>query len=135
MVTDLERNVNTCDQDQMPWVSNCGYDAVGAILKELYPSIKPRGTDWAKAGEVVAFNQTEFVPEADAADTYFDQEGYAYVPNSCKEEGTRCGVHLSLHGCGMGKWLIQKSWVENAGYLEWASTNDMIVLFPQNVNS
>jgi len=37
-----------------------------------------------------------------------------------------------MHGCLQTARLNGQGAVRNAGYLEWAATNDLIVVFPQN---
>ena len=61
--------------------------------------------------------------------SYFDDKGYVYIPNSCK--ANECSVHTVLHGCGGGAAYLGTAFIENAGYLEWATTNNITLLFPQ----
>ena len=60
----------------------------------------------------------------------FEDTGFVYVPDSCSQ-GTECQVHVALHGCSQSQTYLQRQFVENTGYLEWAGTNDIIVMFPQ----
>ncbi|CAF4255873.1 unnamed protein product [Rotaria socialis] len=52
----------------------------------------------------------------------FDTQGYIYFPPACTK-GKKCPIHVVLHGC------------KQAGYLEIAELNDIIVLFPQVIQS
>jgi poly(3-hydroxybutyrate) depolymerase len=38
---------------------------------------------------------------------------------------------VSLHGCSQSQTYLGRTYVEDTGYLEWAGTNDIIVVFPQ----
>ncbi len=59
-----------------------------------------------------------------------DELGYVYIPNECKNN-ENCAVHVSIHGCHQGRETLDSYFVENTGYLEWAASNNMIILFPQ----
>jgi poly(3-hydroxybutyrate) depolymerase len=58
-------------------------------------------------------------------------EGYVFFPESCESGG--CRVHVAFHGCRQSTRQIGVRFVENAGYIEWAQSNRLIVLFPQIV--
>ena len=45
----------------------------------------------------------------------------------------RCHVHIEMHGCSGTNQLYMDVWARYSGYLQWAATNDIIVLFPQAV--
>ena len=55
-----------------------------------------------------------------------------YYPNTCLEKS--CKVHMHLHPCGaihqgLSKWAYD-GYIQNTGLLEYAATNDLIVIFP-----
>ena len=115
-------------------VVNCNYDAVGEMLKHIMPNqdkqpLVERDMDWQTKGTLSTFDQSEFVSPSDWQVSSFDDQGYVYIPNSCSS--TQCRVHLVTHGCSGGASFIGTGFIENAGYLEWAATNDIVVLFPQ----
>lgn len=83
----------------------------------------------------------------------FDAQGYVYFPANCNK-GKKCSIHVALHGCKQGLsrdisflmfnliflFVLGKSFVgdvfaKQAGYLEVAELNDIIVLFPQIIAS
>ena len=76
------------------------------------------------------FDQRPFLGHNTAASGMADQ-GYVFVPQSCETGG--CRVHVAFHGCRQTTRQIGLRFVENAGYIEWAQSNRLIVLFPQIV--
>lgn len=57
----------------------------------------------------------------DMADT-----GYLYVPPSCRSSGSRCRIHIALHGCKQ----TAKEFAVTAGYNNWADYYKVIVIYP-----
>ena len=88
--------------------------------------------DWQSKGDLVLFDQKEFVSALYVWDTSsMDDLGYVYIPHECRKDGANCKVHVGIHGCEQGRNKIDGTFVKNAGYLEWAASNNLIVLFPQ----
>jgi len=122
---------SACSMMGPPWILNCGDDVAGKILAAVEPLprvLQARGTQ--DLSSVTYFDQK---PLATGARMY--DWGAVYVPKSCRSEGRRCGVHVALHGCQMNPDFIQSKFIENAGYNEWAETNDLIVVYPQSAKS
>lgn len=84
-----------------------------------------REMDWASKGELIEFNQN--------GPASMDPKAYVFVPDSCLDGG--CPIHVAFHGCSQSKSSIGKEYLENTGYLEWAASNNLIVLFPQSVKN
>ena len=128
--TDLSRNQNPCDFFGPPYINNCGFDGVGDMFSHIISSdLKPRDMDWQSAGELILFDQTEFVNPLYVYDTSsLDKLGYAYIPHSCNTD--QCQIHVAIHGCHQGRESLESLYVKNTGYLEWAAANDIVVLFP-----
>ena len=44
-----------------------------------------------------------------------------------------CCLHIALHGCGMyaGFPAMNSSFIQHAGYNQWADANDLVILYPQ----
>lgn len=111
-----------------------------------------------------AFRQKEMFDnnELAAVDAVMAEKGYAFVPPQCLDGSTRCKLHVAFHGCrqGFGFTGIEpdgqpvkkalygartteaeaqlRGWthfIENAGYNEWADTNNIVVLYPQATTS
>ena len=75
--------------------------------------------------------------------------GYVYVPGAClnrtkcrvsllnsgKRVFTLCQVHVSFHGCLQSFGVIGNTYMMRSGYIQWADTNRLIVLFPQTIIS
>lgn len=139
---------NSCASTGPPYLNDCDDDQAGAILKALYPDLKPAAI--RPGGKVVAFDQSEFFRAGDAsgpasgplpgvpwpmpgmgrATLGLNDTGYAYIPAACMN-GDTCKVHIAFHGCKQTVDDIQDKFIEHAGYNRWADSNDIIVLYPQ----
>ncbi|CAF3963169.1 unnamed protein product [Rotaria magnacalcarata] len=65
----------------------------------------------------------------------FDTQGYIYFPPACNK-GKKCPIHIALHGCKQDfKSFVGDVFTKKAGYLKVAELNDIIVLFPQLIQS
>jgi poly(3-hydroxybutyrate) depolymerase len=108
-----------------PHLNACGFDLAGAALAHIYRSLDPPKV---AAGELLAFDQTEF---AQAAERYgLAPTGYAYVPEAC-QRGGGCRLHVAFHGCLQNVDSIGDAFIRHAGYNEWGEANRIIVLYPQ----
>jgi poly(3-hydroxybutyrate) depolymerase len=116
---------NACETSEPPFLNACGFDLAGAALAHIYRSLDPPK---AAAGELLAFDQTEFT---EAAERYgLAPTGYAYVPEGCTR-GAGCRLHVAFHGCLQNVDTIGDAFIRHAGYNEWAEANHIIVLYPQ----
>jgi len=120
-----------CDATAPPFINRCGTDRVTDMLAGLQAG-SPAAGSVAPAGRLIAFDQSEFVSRwrrwwdlSSLAAT-----GYVYVPAQC-EKGTRCRVHVALHGCRQGTVAIGEAFVRDTGYNAWAARHDLVVLYPQ----
>jgi poly(3-hydroxybutyrate) depolymerase len=59
--------------------------------------------------------------------------GYLYIPDVCLSE--YCKLLVNLHGCGESAALWFDTYSRTTGLLEYAATNNIIVLFPSNNDS
>ncbi len=113
------------------FINNCGYDAAGELLKYSYNRLKRPNEDELR-GRIIAFDQSLYLDSP--AQHGMGSQGFAYVPQGC-EKGKRCKLHVALHGCLQGYDRIGLTYVQNAGYNEWADSNAMVVLYPQATES
>ena len=123
-------NGNDCSANAAPYISHCtvgnkGYDQAGAILEHIYGSLSPRVA--TPTGQVVSFNQRAYA----AAATGMADTGYLYVPQNCTAAGTRCKVHVALHGCMQSAESVGDKFYTETGYNNWADNNNILVLYPQ----
>ncbi|KAL2867412.1 Alpha/Beta hydrolase protein [Aspergillus lucknowensis] len=124
--TDFDGAGNSpCGVASSPFVSNCGYDGAGEVLKWMYGELEARN-DGAASGEVLEFEQTGSY----GADG-MGSSGYIYIPAVCTDGLTACRLHVALHGCQQSYGQIQAKFIENTGYNKWADTNNIIILYPQ----
>ena len=116
---------NACSSTASPYIANCGYDGARAVLSRLYGTLNARNNAPA-AANYIEFDQTGFT----ATNPGMAATGWLYVPANCAA-GTRCRLHVALHGCKQDTGSIGQQFVRNTGYTRWADTNNLIVLFPQ----
>ncbi|HEX5796249.1 MAG TPA: PHB depolymerase family esterase [Geminicoccaceae bacterium] len=117
---------NACGVTESPFVNDCDYDQAGALLEQVYGPLQPPAA--ALSGTLVAFDQTEFLPEATRHG--MATTGFVYLPARCAE-GAVCRVHVAFHGCRQTAGLVGNAFVDGAGYNRWADSNRLIVLYPQ----
>jgi len=134
-----------CSVTESPYIGKCGFDGAKAILNWVYGPLKPR-RQGALTGRFIEFDQSRYVGSSSFLWlTGMDTAGWLYVPAACAQ-GTRCRLHVALHGCQQGQnYLPLKTppggglyygttFVRHAGYAAWADTNRIVVLFPQAVS-
>src|SRR5271167_2873684 len=88
-----------CSANKEPFINDCVYDQAGAELKAIYGlGLEPPAA--APSGRIVAFDQTEFVPDNAARANGLADVGYLYVPKDCERGAKeRCRLQIVLHGC------------------------------------
>lgn len=124
--------INACiDHREPPQI----YDAAGAALQFLYgPLARTAGT--ALRGAIQSFDQRPFVQRdgkvIEALKVSLADSGYLYVPADCAA-GLSCRLHVAFHGCQQQAGQLDRSFVEHAGFNEWADANRIVVLYPQTV--
>ncbi|MEM9300702.1 MAG: polyhydroxybutyrate depolymerase [Pseudomonadota bacterium] len=116
-------NGSACAVAEAPFVAACDYDAVGAMLGHLLGDLEPRAADHAPTFETLT------VP--DAASSSLLDTAYVFVPEACRRDGASCRTHVVFHGCAMSSGAVGTGFIEQAGYVEWAAANGLVVLFPQ----
>ncbi len=110
------------------FINNCGYDAAGQLLEYIYGHLNAP-VSAIQSGQVLAFDQNEFVPGHDAGAAGFADTGYVYVPTACTSQ--TCRVHVVFHGSQQYAGNVGDAVYRHGGYNEWAETNRIIVLYPQ----
>ena len=96
-------------------------------------TLNPSSADWQNLGVLRRFNQHEFVDAKPAGRmSGLAKNGYVYYPDACVD-GTveNCYVHMHLHGCmDNNQGMSKDSWI-NYGFVQYAATNNIILLMPQ----
>ena len=129
MISVADSKPNACDTSEPPYINRCGdFDAPGELLGHLLGKLKPKSVP--EPGHLVTFDQRPFTGGL-PADISMDEQGFAYIPASCRAGG--CRVHVAFHGCRQGEDQVGRRFVEGAGYNAWAETNRIVVLYPQAV--
>jgi poly(3-hydroxybutyrate) depolymerase len=119
-----------CDANASPYINDCHYDLAGVELQWIYGPLQPRAA--TPTGRIVAFDQTEFVPEHAAAANGMLDTGYLYVPKTCERGAAQpCRLQVALHGCLQSAETLGDEFYTRIGLNEWADTNRIVVLYPQ----
>ncbi|MDB5094439.1 MAG: poly (3-hydroxybutyrate) depolymerase [Candidatus Eremiobacteraeota bacterium] len=122
-----------CGATASPFLNNCGFDAEQTFLTTLYGTLAARNGG-TLGGTLQTFNQNEFLPGGSAAAYSMDANGYVFVPSACAS-GSTCKVLVALHGCAQGYQQVGNAFVTKSGINEWADTNNIIVLYPQAIET
>ena len=129
MISTEEPAANACGSSEPPFINRCGdFDAAGELLTHLLGPLAAKQEPPPE--RIQAFDQTPFLGK-NAAASGMAELGYVFVPSTCLGGG--CAVHVAFHGCRQTTEQIGTRFVTNAGYVEWAQSNRLIVLFPQVV--
>jgi poly(3-hydroxybutyrate) depolymerase len=117
---------NDCSKSVSPFLGHCGFDAAGAIFRELFG--KPAHAVARPHGELRGFDQVALLPGG--KDAFLADKGYLYLPPSCAA-GRPCGLLVALHGCKQNADAVGEAFVRDAGFNRWADAYDVAVLYPQ----
>jgi len=115
---------SSCSVKTPPYINDCNFDLAGAMLQQLYGTLNPRNNG-TLSGSFVEYDQTAFVTGHGMAGT-----GWVYVPQACAA-GTRCRLHVVLHGCKQNTTDVGQQYVRSTGYNRWADSNNIVMLYPQ----
>lgn len=126
-------NGERCSESASPFIGNCNYDAAGELLKHITDLPQPKSTrsNEELSQRLIRFEQREYAGEY--AGTLAD-DAYLFIPESC-ENTMNCDIHISFHGCNQNAESIGNEYAKNAGFNNWADTNNLIVLYPQTKKS
>lgn len=114
---------------QSPFISNCGYDGAGEVLKWMYGDLEARN-DGELTGSLLTFDQT-----GKFGATGMATKGYVYVPQACADGTETCKLHVVLHGCRQSPSHIGTTFIENTGYTKWAGKQQGITVARQRLLS
>jgi poly(3-hydroxybutyrate) depolymerase len=123
-----------CAQLGTPYINNCSVDMSGLMLQHLYSnSLQPRGEQIAN--NLFSFSQEPYVADAWTLKLMsMGPVGSIYVPTGC-QRGKFCKLIVVFHGCEQGFLEVGDVFVRHSGLNEWAETNDIVVLYPQAIQS
>lgn len=122
---------NACTTaSQPPFISKCGFDGAGEILKHLIGPLAAKGI-MAK-DHLFQFEQLKFADGIALDKLSMHETGYAYIPEGCDQpERNGCHIHIAFHGCKQTLDDFQTTFIMHAGYNEWAESNRIVILYPQ----
>jgi poly(3-hydroxybutyrate) depolymerase len=125
--------LNNCNDNEDPYIDQCGYDQAGIMLQYFYGALRPPNRD-RLSGKIIAFDQSIYSQPDGTGSLSLSDTGYVFVPAACAA-GERCRVHIVLHGCKQDVDEIGRRFIDDTGYNAWADTNQIIVLYPQTKSS
>jgi hypothetical protein len=125
---------NPCDFLGTPFINNCAFDAAGSQLQHLYGPLNPPTKN--TSGILFEFDQSTYIPLLPPlppfTETGLAKTAYMYIPQQCTTtKSDPCALHITFHGCEQTTQDIGLSYIKHAGYIEWADTNGIVILFPQ----
>ncbi len=116
----------SCGKTAAPYVVDCNYDTAGELLQHIYGSLSPRAA--VPQGELISFDQQEFF--GGLSNHGMRDVGAVYMPTGCRTSAG-CRVHIVFHGCAQNRAAVGETFVRESGFLQWADTNRLIILFPE----
>jgi poly(3-hydroxybutyrate) depolymerase len=119
-----------CGRSGQPYVVDCDYDQAGDLLGHLLGPLQPRSATPSAAPQ--EFDQGPF--KDGLVDHSLSVSGAVYVPADCRRE-TGCSIHVVFHGCGQNRANVGETVLADLGFIAWADTNRLILLFPQVAQS
>lgn len=122
---------NPCAKTAEPWIGRCNYDAAYEILNHIYGNLTRPSESTALKGDFYQFEQGEFFPASSPEDSSMGDLGFVYVPSGCISGNNTCKLHMALHGCLQGKYLLKDKFARHTGYNEVGELNNIIIIFPQ----
>jgi poly(3-hydroxybutyrate) depolymerase len=126
-------SLNACNDNQTPYIDQCGYDQAGIVLQHIYGALNAPNRGQL-TGTTKRFDQSLYTKPDGAGSLSLGDDGYVFVPKACAE-GAACRVHIALHGCKQDAGDIDRYFIDDTGYNAWADTNRLIVLYPQTMSS
>ena len=115
-----------CQELGGEYINDCDFDAAGELLRHLHGDLAPRTPEARPENLVEADFSAYFGSGSDVAKT-----GFLYIPDVCRADPRECGLHIAFHGCVQGAEFIGDRFARQAGFNEWAESNELIVAYPQ----
>lgn len=116
----------SCGHFGSPYINNCDYNGAEKAFTQLYGDLKPTTTQ--NTDNLIEFDQTAYFTANKSIS--MGSKGYVYVPTAC-QNGEKCKLHISLHGCQMTLADIGTQYITKIGINEIAEANNIVVLYPQ----
>ena len=120
------KGLHACDETAAPFIVDCDYDMAGALLSHIYGGLNPKVAQ--PAGEMIAFSQSEFLENLSGHG--MAETGVVYIAPECRQTAG-CRVHIAFHACGQNTAAVGDAFITDTGFLAWADSNRLVVLFPQ----
>lgn len=125
-----DRGLNECNESKLPWLNKCStpdkeaFDGAGWILTGLYSNLNPK--TYSSNDHVFRVNQKMTRTE----NSWMSDSGHVYIPKTCSKTSKDCRFHIALHGCLQNPDSVGLQFITQAGYNEWAESNNIVVYYP-----
>eukprot|EP00037_Helgoeca_nana_P029548 m.353740 g.353740 ORF g.353740 m.353740 type:complete len:392 (+) comp27996_c0_seq4:1687-2862(+) len=124
-------NPYLCWWEEWSGPDNCTYDGARHALEWIYGrDALSRGRDNATESLfplLKPFDQRPHLPNSPPS--YLADKGRIFVPPACEPAGSKCKLHVFLHGCGVS--FSYDVFTKYSGFNEWAMRNNIIILYPK----
>jgi hypothetical protein len=126
---------NSCSTpSQSPFISNCGRDVAGEMLKHLLGNLFTKKSP--RTDRIFKFEQLQNLDGVDFDKLSMHKMAFAYIPEECEGTAIRdCRFHVAFHGCKQTLEDIQTTFVTKAGYNGWAEANKLVIVYPQAIKN
>jgi poly(3-hydroxybutyrate) depolymerase len=119
---------NSCWGADSPFIGNCDFDGARELLGHLYGELAANGGP--SPDGLMEFDQRPYT-QASGSESLAER-GWLFVPAGCESGAAQsCRLHVVFHGCKQGASFVKDAFVRRAGYLQVATTNRIVLLFPQ----
>ncbi|KAL0221411.1 hypothetical protein RCL1_001265 [Eukaryota sp. TZLM3-RCL] len=125
---------NSCKFLGDPYINNCKVDGAKEVFDFLIgPSPQARGQ--YLESNLFYFDQFDYKPHGVPLSALsMANAGAVYVPTVCQHTNT-CPLHVVFHGCHQSVSAVGETFIRHSGYCQWAESRNVIVLFPQIIES
>lgn len=126
---------NACETvSQSPYISKCGRDVAGEILRHLIGPLPRKSAP--KASRLFSYDQTGGPQTSEMDKLSMHRMGLAYIPEGCEfPDAGGCPIHVAFHGCKQTLDDVNMTFVKEAGYNAWAEANKIVIVYPQAVKN
>lgn len=125
---------NSCPTESTsPFISKCGRDVAGEILKHLIGPLSPK--EKSMNSRLFSFDQLKS-SVVNVETLSLAKTAYAYIPEGCERPAAAgCPIHVAFHGCKQTLEHIKDAYINRTGFNEWAQSNRIVIIYPQAVKN
>ena len=115
-----------CNEQGGDYINACNYDTAGESLRHLHGDLQLPAEE-AVDDNLITMDLSRYF----GSGSHIADEGFVYVPSTCRPAAADCRLHIVFHGCVQGAEFLDDRFVRQSGFNEWAETNRIVVVYPQ----